>query len=121
MASSYQCSSTHSLFSVSFLQEDPISVHFCSEKALAFWDLGASPASSFYEMILKKIFITSCLRGFFLSIFLLSLPLHSASLVTEELADVVVLIENALTGSFRRRKTMRTSSPESYENAISCC
>ena len=79
------------------------------------------PSLPILGMILKKVFIVSCLWGFFLSLLSISLPLHYSSLVLEELVSVVLLIENALTGSCNCQKMIRTSLLESYENATSWC
>ena len=46
----------------------------------------------FLGMISKKVFISACLRGFFLSLLSISLPLHSEYLVMEELVAILVLI-----------------------------
>ena len=86
-----------------------------------FLGFGGLPRFLFLGMILKKVFIAACLRGFFLSIFSPSLPLHCASSLTEELVAIVVLIDNDLTCSCCCRKIMTTPSSESYEDATSCC
>ena len=88
-------------------------------RKLWIFGLWGPPRFFFLGMILKKAFIADCLRGFFLSFLSLSLPRHSASSVLEELFAILVLIDNALTGSCCRRKIIRTTSSESYENATS--
>ena len=85
------------------------------------WTFGlwGPPSLTLLGMILKNVFIVSCLWGFVLSLLSISLPLHFVSLVLEELVSVVLLIENALTGSCNCQKMIRTSLLESYENATS--
>ena len=77
-------------------------------RKLCIFGLWGPPPLPLFRNYLEEGFYHSLLEGLLLILLSLSLPLHSASLVLEELFSILVPIENSLTGSFRRRKVMRT-------------